>query len=137
MYAALTPQVLVASLIDFVVLPNNAVNNGIQPDFHTALARALADGWAALLAVYLFSTVLAVLAYRRQKRYALPGAGAWATFVFLFGVPGWLAYRWHRHWPVLEACGECHRPAPRDRESCAACGRVFAPPPLTGTEVFA
>ena len=137
MYAALTPQVLVASLIDLVVLPNSSVNNGSQPDFHTALAVALADGWVALLAVYVLSGVLAALAYRRQTRFALPGAGAWAVFVFLFGAPGWLAYRWHRHWPVLEACGECHRPAPRDRESCAACGSVFAPPPLTGTEVFA
>ena len=137
MYAALTPQVLVASLIDLVVLPNSSVNNGSQPDFHTALAAALADGWVALLAVYVLSGVLAGLAYRRQTRFALPGAGAWAVFVFLFGAPGWLAYRWHRRWPVLEACGECHRPAPRDRESCAACGSVFAPPPLKGTEIFA
>jgi hypothetical protein len=137
MYAALTPQVLLASLIDLVALPNQAVEHRLQPDFHTALAKALADGWAALSAVYSLSVVLAALAYRRQTRYALPGAGTWAVFVFLFGAPGWLAYRWHRHWPVLEACSECHRPAPRDRESCAACGRVFAPPPLAGTEVFA
>lgn len=137
MYAALTPQVLVASLIDLVVLPNSSVNNGSQPDFHTALAAALADGWVALLAVYVLSGVLAALAYRRQTRFALPGAASWAVFVFLFGAPGWLAYRWHRHWPVLEACGECHRPAPRDRESCVACGQVFASPAPTGTEVFA
>lgn len=137
MYAALTPQALVASLIDLVALPSNAVNHGLQPDFHTAMAQALSDGWTALLAVYSLSAALAALAYRRQTRYALPGAGAWATFVFLFGAPGWLAYRWHRHWPVLEACSECHRPAPRDRESCVACGQVFASPALTGTEIFA
>ena len=137
MYAALTPQVLVASLINLVVLPDSSVNNGSQPDFHTAFAQALADGWVALLAVYVLSALLAGLAYRRQTRFALPEAGAWAVFVFLFGAPGWLAYRWHRRWPVLEACSECHRPAPRDRESCAACGSVFAPPPLTGTEIFA
>lgn len=137
MYAATTPQVLLASLIDVVALPKQAVHNRLQPDFHTALAQSLADGWTAMLGVLALSAVLAALAFRRQMRFAQPGAGAWATFVFLFGAPGWLAYRWHRHWPVLDACGECHRPAPRDRESCAACGRVFAPPPLTGTEIFA
>jgi len=107
------------------------------PDYAGPLSKIMAMFWPELLIVCLLATVLAALAYRRQVRFALPGAGAWAMFVFLFGPPGWLAYRWHRHWPVLEACGECHRPAPRDRESCASCGRVFAPPPLTGTEIFA
>lgn len=101
------------------------------------IAKMLAENWGVLAALVAASALLAVLAYRRQMRFAQPGAGAWATFVFLFGAPGWLAYRCHRHWPVLEACGECRRPAPRDRESCAACGSVFAPPPPTGAEIFA
>jgi hypothetical protein len=102
-----------------------------------AVSFMLAENWASLLFVCAVSAALSWLAYRRQARFALPGAGVWAAFVFLFGLPGWLAYRWHRRWPVLEACGECRRPAPRDRESCASCGEVFAPPPLVGTEVFA
>jgi hypothetical protein len=101
------------------------------------LPYLLAENWPALAVVFAGSAVLAWLAYRRQARFALPGAGVWAAFVFLFGLPGWLAYRWHRRWPVLETCGECRRPAPRDRESCASCGQAFAPPPLVGTEVFA
>jgi hypothetical protein len=112
----------------------------MQPDrfsYAMDISDMLAENWVVLALLGVVSATLAALAYRRQTRFALPGAGAWASFVFLLGPPGWLAYRWHRHWPVLEACGECHRPAPRDRESCAACGRVFAPPPLTGTEVFA
>lgn len=130
-----TPAVPMPALLPIVFYAAAPEVRG--PDYAGPLSKALVMFWPALLILCLLSAVLAALAYRRQRRYALPGAGAWATFVFLFGAPGWLAYRWHRHWPVLEACGECHRPAPRDRESCAACGRVFAPPPLTGTEIFA
>lgn len=101
------------------------------------LSDLLAENWGVLAALGAISAVLAALAYRRQTRFALAGAGAWAAFVFLLGPPGWLAYRWHRRWPVLQSCGECQRPAPRDRESCTSCGRVFAPPSLTGTEIFA
>jgi hypothetical protein len=66
-------------------------------------------------------------------RFELPSAGAWAAFVFLLGVPDWLAYRW----PVLEPCGECHKPAPRERDKCASCRQVFTPPAQSGTEIFA
>lgn len=89
-----------------------------------------------LLLVYGVSTALAICTHRRQTRYALPAAGLWAVFVFLLGVPGWLAYRWHRDWPLLKECGDCHRAAPRDREACAACGQLFAAPPPLGTEIF-
>ncbi|HVX12470.1 MAG TPA: hypothetical protein VHC22_14920 [Pirellulales bacterium] len=102
-----------------------------------SLSYLIADNWGALIVVIAGSAVLAGLAYRRHSRYALAGSAAWATFVFLLGVPGWLAYRWHRRWPVLDACGDCHRSAPRDRESCTHCGRAFAPPALLGTEVLA
>jgi len=137
MIAAVVPQTFFMSLMSNVVLPNQAVQRGLQPDYAAALAQSLTDGWTAMLAVLLLSAVLAWLAYRRQARFALPGAGAWAVFVFLFGLPGWLAYRWHRRWPVLEACGECRKSAPRDRDTCAACGHLFAPPPPVGTEIFA
>lgn len=106
------------------------------PDYPSKFAKALAMFWPALTLVYTVSAALAWLAYRRQMRYALPGAGIWAAFVFLLGLPGWLAYRWHRRWPVLEPCAACQRPAPRDRDTCAACGQLFPPPALVGTEVF-
>lgn len=106
------------------------------PDYSSDFAKVVAIFWPALLILYVLSAVLAWLAYWRQRRYALPGAGAWAVFVTLLGVPGWLAYRWHRRWPVLLPCAECHHAAPRDREHCVVCGAVFAPPSLTGSEVF-
>ncbi|HET6882419.1 MAG TPA: hypothetical protein VFI31_19795 [Pirellulales bacterium] len=135
--AAATPSPLTFSFVSMIAVPLTAVGQGEQPDLPTAIAHTLADAWPALATLNLVSAVLAWLAYRRQVRYALSGAGAWAVFVFLLGVPGWLAYRWHRRWPLVDSCGECHRPAPRDREACAACGQLFAPPPLLGTEIFA
>jgi hypothetical protein len=135
--AALTPSPLTMTYMTAISTPSGAVNRGEQPDFPTALAGTLADAWPALVTLYSLSALLAWLTYRRQVRYALPGAGAWAVFVFLLGVPGWLAYRWHRTWPVLEECGECRRRVSHDRETCSACGRLFGPAPLMGTEVFA
>jgi hypothetical protein len=67
----------------------------------------------------------------------LPHATGWAAFVFLFGVPGWIAYRVHRTWPVFEECPACRQAAPRDRTECTECGADFPPPVLKGIEVFA
>jgi hypothetical protein len=91
----------------------------------------------AIAAILVLGGVLARLCYRRQRRYALPGGAAWAAFVFLGGVPGFVAYLWHRHWPVLEPCPACGRPAPRDREDCCHCGAEFPRPEPKGVEVFA
>jgi hypothetical protein len=135
--SAATPSPLTMTYIAAIGTPSSAVNRGAQPDFPTAFAHELPDAWPALLLIYVVSAALAWLAYRRQVRFALPGAAAWAAFVFLLGVPGWLAYRWHRRGPVLEPCGECHKPAPRDRDKCASCGQVFAPPTRSGMEIFA
>jgi predicted amidophosphoribosyltransferase len=59
------------------------------------------------------------------------------TFVFILGVPGLLAYRFHRRWPVLEACPACKQDVPHDREACSHCGSEFPRPEPKGTEVFA
>ncbi len=46
----------------------------------------------------------------------------WLTFVVLFGVFGYIGYRYHRRWPV------------RNSEFDSVNG--FAPPPMAGIEVF-
>jgi hypothetical protein len=61
----------------------------------------------------------------------------WPLFVLLFGLPGWIGYRFGRSWPVLEACPECGVAVPRDRERCLHCINDFPRPALKGTEVFA
>jgi hypothetical protein len=61
----------------------------------------------------------------------------WIAFVFLGGVPGFLAYLFHRRWTVRLACPQCGEEAPRDRESCFACDTDFPEPEPKGIEVFA
>lgn len=103
----------------------------------TASGQAIGLAWPTLALIVAISLIGAIAAYQRQRRFSLPGAAGWATFVFFFGVPGWVAYRFHRSWPALEDCPGCHQPAPRDRTKCTECGALFPPPELHGTEVFA
>lgn len=102
-----------------------------------AMAHALSLLWPSILLDLVISAGLAWVAYRRQRQFGLPGAVSWAVFVIVFGVAGWIAYRWHRVWPVIEDCPHCRQPAPRDREECTECGAEYPPPALKGTEVFA
>lgn len=105
--------------------------------YSAAFSATLGDFWPGTLALVVGSLALAVSAYRRQRHYALPYAGLWAVFVFLLGVPGYLAYRFHRTWPVLEDCPRCGESAPRDRDRCSDCGATFPPPELKGLEIYA
>jgi hypothetical protein len=91
----------------------------------------------SMASVLLVSAVLAALAYRQQRRYALECPWLWAVLVFMGGVPGYLAYRVHRDWPARIACPACGKPAPRDRENCLACGKPFPVAGPKGIEVFA
>ncbi len=50
----------------------------------------------------------------------------WPLFVFLFGIPGWIGYRYCRWWALpLDVCPACHELAPHDQAECAACGSDF------------
>ena len=117
--------------------PLEALSRGTAETYSAGMLSLIQDAWSAMLLVVAIGIVLAVAAYRRQRRFGLPHAAAWAAFVFVFGIPGWLAYRFHRIWPTLEDCPSCGQPAPRDREACLDCGASFPPPPLKGIEVFA
>lgn len=108
-----------------------------ERNFNALMALALREYWQALLISCLVSMAAAYVCFRRQRRYALRGTWAWVAMVFLFGIPGLLGYLFCRRWPVLEACGACHAPAPRDRPSCSACDAPFPEPAPKGIEVFA
>jgi hypothetical protein len=129
------------SLLEFTVLglfvPLENLERGAAETFGSGLLSFLSEAWPAILIVAVIGAVVAAATLRRQRRYGLPHAGMWAVFVFVFGIPGWLAYRFHRTWPVLEECPACHQAAPRDRPECLDCGARFPPPPLKGIEVFA
>lgn len=44
----------------------------------------------------------AIACWRRQVRYQAKWTKTWTVFVFLFGLPAWIAWRIHRRWPPLE-----------------------------------
>jgi hypothetical protein len=87
-----------------------------------------------LLAV---SVILALRTYYRQRSISDRHAHAWAIFVFLWGVPGYIGYLAHRRWPVTERCSQCFLETPRDRDDCLHCHTPFPPPARVGTEIFA
>jgi hypothetical protein len=131
------PVPLYNAVYSLVAAPQQAIGEGEAADVSEALRLVLSQTWPSMIAVLVAGIVCAVIAYRRQRRYGLPYAGIWAVFAFLLGVPGWIAYRYHRIWPVLEECRACHQVSPRDRERCLDCGAEFPGPELKGIEVFA
>ena len=44
----------------------------------------------------------AIACWRRQQKYQADWTKTWVTFVFLFGLPAWIAWRVHRRWPPIE-----------------------------------
>ncbi len=129
------PGILVPGLIVFAPLAEMEMSE--TKTYGEGMRKALPKIWPALFVVTLLGIVLAVLTVRRQKRFGLGRQKTWAAFVFLFGVPGYLAYLCHRRWPVREECAECHTQAPRDREACPFCDTPFPDPAPKGCEVFA
>jgi hypothetical protein len=107
--------------------------------YPAAIATLLKMTWPALLAVVILSPVLAFVASRRARAFALPKWEqiVWPALVLVFGVPAYAGYLLHRRWPARVACAQCGASAPRDRVECAFCGTPFPEPAGTGIEIFA
>jgi hypothetical protein len=131
------PEPIVVGFVATAELPVSLMSSDPDQDYLSALARSLRRTWPALLTTALVSAVGAWCCVRRQRRYGAPWTWVWATFVFLGGIPGLLAYLLHRSWPALLPCGACGATAPRDRPACAHCGAEFPPPRPSGSEIFA
>jgi hypothetical protein len=125
------PSPIVAPVVGTICNKNRWINYGEAHNIY------MSDAWQVLLSVTVISAALAVNCHRRQRRMALPWTWVWVGFVFLFGVPGYLGYRFHRRWPVLENCHVCGHAVPHDREKCSSCGSEFPTPAPKGIEVFA
>jgi hypothetical protein len=108
-------------------------------DYLKVLGRRLTLLWPTLALVFAAAAALAWLCHRRLARYGATRAErfVWPVFVFLFGLPGWVGFRFARPWPVREPCPACGAMVPRDRVPCAGCGAEFPLPARQGTEVFA
>ena len=111
----------------------------LEPTLAEAARRTVREFGPTFLVALAISAVLAALCYLRLARYKATRLEriVWPLFVLVFGLPGWIAYRFGRTWPVLEACPACTIRSPRDRFDCVACGEDFRAPAELGTEVFA
>jgi len=134
--AAAAMPLPLGSAVFTAAVAESRVTSGKSDTLTQALVETLAATWPTVVALGALGGVLAAATWRRQQRFALPHAALWSVFVLVFGVPGYLAYRFHRTWPVLEPCPRCNERSPRDRDRCADCGATFPPPELKGIEVF-
>ncbi len=135
---AVAAPIPLAWLTGITIFGPLAKNQSGNTDHYRLALRQTIDTYGppavGVLVLALFSTGLALHLHRRYHR---PHSWLWSLFVFLLGPAGLLAYWIEHRRPPLEECPECGRTVPRDRDGCPACGEVFAPPALAGTEVFA
>jgi hypothetical protein len=124
------------------ILPIRAadlIENGMAENYAAAFTHAIADYWQALVFAAFVGIVMALCCLRRQMRYGARGLELliWPLFVLALGLPGWVAYRFSRRWPILEKCATCGTIVPHDCQECIRCTAEFPSPALKGTEVFA
>jgi hypothetical protein len=72
----------------------------------------------------------------RRYHFTVGAQLGWAAFHLACGIPGFLAFLSVQEWPVREACPNCKMLRSVDREKCEHCEAGFAPPEMTGTEIF-
>ena len=117
--------------------PRRLVSWGQADGYSHALAKTWSYSWLSLVITCLVAIGLSWVCRRRQREHGAGWTGVWMAFVFLFGVPGFAGYLFHRSWAARPACPTCGEEAPRDREACFACGTDFPEPAPKGIEVFA
>ena len=129
------PAVTVPLIVSIGTMTEHRLHSDLS--LMQSLMSTLRQSWPPLLGLLILAAILSWATVRRQRKYALPWTRTWAAFVFLFGIPGYLAYLCHRKWPVREECMECHESAPQDREACAFCDAPLPVPEPKGIEIFA
>jgi hypothetical protein len=128
----------IAMLVGTVVVgPFNYIDILENASFSEALGYSIKSSWQPIAVLFILGGVLAWFCYCRQRRFDQPWTWAWVLFVFLFGLPGFLGYLFHRRWPVMETCHVCGKAVPCDRENCSSCNSNFPLPAMKGIEVFA
>lgn len=134
--AIMLPALPVLAPEFFVRLPRQMRVDDLSNSYSARLRRlapAIAPALAMVLAV---SLVLAVRAYRRNRRLQLSNSLAWASFVAIGGPFGLVGYLLENPQPVGSQCPECGALSRRDRPVCACCRQPWPAPALNGCEVF-
>ena len=73
--------------------------------YQEAVAEILKEIPYAIPVSALIALCCAVACWRRQQKYEADWTKTWVVFIFLFGLPAWIAWRVHRRWPPLEVAG--------------------------------
>ena len=127
----------IVPLVVTLVAPLYAEVDEISGGYASAFAEIVGDFWLMYLLTGISGIVSVALCRRHAARMGNSPSISWMVFVFLFGIPGFLGYLWHRRWPIRLECPACGTDAPRDRENCARCGTLFPAPAPNGLEIFA
>jgi hypothetical protein len=136
---SVTAAVPMPAFLGFVfgVVPPSYVAEGRAATLGEAWAKLFGDYWPACLIVLAMSAAAVWGVVRLQRNNGRARTALWSGLVFLFGLPGLMAYvSLHRRAP-RGACPTCDATTPRNRESCTQCGAEFPLPRRLGTEVFA
>jgi hypothetical protein len=131
------PSPIVDAVLFGYVMPKTLIASEQYDSYSAVLAEWLPKVLPALVALVSLSAMLAALAYRRQKQFGEPAAGAWSVFVLLLGPVGYIGYRLHRVWPVRSACRACGRATPVTLWNCSECAAEAPRPELRGIEILA
>jgi hypothetical protein len=112
---------------------------GLRLDWSSALEILKRIPWIPFSLTVALSLVLTIACYRRERRYGprIRERVLWPLFVLVFGLPGWIGYRFGRRWPVLEHCPSCGRVIPRADALCPCCQIEMPRPAPLGLEICA
>jgi len=138
-FTVLLPSPLFLGWEELFMRPMQNIHNGNgnATDYLGALVYDRTAIVSTMTFVGVLSILLAVWCFNRNRRYSNRPAIAWAIFVLITGVPGFIGYLLHCRWPVLVRCTHCGQKTPRDRDACLKCNTAFPPPALKGIEVIA
>jgi hypothetical protein len=100
----------------------------LAPTYYDAVFEEIPAVAPAFLIAAVWTGLAIWLYYRRV---------AWLAVIGLLGLSGYFGYVLRKRWPAQLACPSCGELAPRDRDHCALCGRLFPSPEPNGREIFA
>jgi hypothetical protein len=98
--------------------------------------RALTREIAIDVAVLSLALAAATLFWARRVYFSWGRAAAWAVFVLVFNVAGFITFRLAADWPRMVRCPRCRRPRPIHEALCPHCAAPWPEPEFEGTEVF-
>jgi hypothetical protein len=99
-FAMPSPVVMCTALLTFMPYSHSLHSPDI--DFVLAVQISLARNRYAIPISAAISLLCTIACWRQQKRLGIPWTKTWVVFIFLFGLPAWIAWKAHRHWPSAD-----------------------------------